>query len=89
MTSFTAPAHIQARVTWDARRQRPASVITAGRRFAVARLVARREEIAAFPASRGPRVIYLLSTDGGEIRLVFDVRLRQWHVEEEALAQAA
>ena len=89
MTFFTAPAHIQARVTWDARRDRPASVVAAGRRFAVTGLVAHREEIAAFPASRGPRVTYLLSTDGGDIHLVFDVRLRHWYIEEAVVARAA
>ncbi|MFN2484462.1 MAG: hypothetical protein ABR509_05925 [Candidatus Limnocylindria bacterium] len=89
MTFIPTPNRIDARVTWDARRDRPATVVAAGRRLSVTRLIARREELAAFPATRGPRVTYLVTTNAGDVRLVFDVRRRAWHVEAAPLAVAA
>jgi hypothetical protein len=41
-----------------------------------------RDERAAYPVERGPRVTYLLETDdGGQATLVFDGRRRRWYVE--------
>ena len=73
------PTH--ARVAWDSRRARPARIVAGGRRLQVLALTGRRDELAAFPADRGPRVTYVLDTDGGEVALVFDARQRAWYIE--------
>ncbi len=71
-----------ARVTWDRRRARPASVTWDGRRVRVVALAARREELAAFPIGHGPRVTYLVETDGaGRASLVFDARAGRWYLD--------
>jgi len=46
-----------------------------------------RDETAAYPAERGPRITLLVETDAGQASLVFDGRQRRWYVE--ALDQAA
>jgi hypothetical protein len=50
-------------------------------------LEAVRDETAAYPAERGPRITFLVETDGGQASLVFDGTHRRWFVE--ALDQAA
>lgn len=77
-----------ARVRWDRQANRPSRIQLADRDLTVTNLTARRDEMAAFPADRGPRVIYLVETaDGGRASLVFDGRRRRWFVE--ALETAA
>jgi hypothetical protein len=76
-----------ARVSWDRRHGRPSSVRVAGRQLTVTRLDAVRDETAAYPAARGPRITYLVETDGGQASLVFDGRRRRWFVD--ALDEAA
>ena len=77
-----------ARVRWDRRMNRPARIQLADRDLSITNLAARRDEMAAFPAERGPRVTYLVETaDGGRASLVFDGRRRRWFVE--ALEAAA
>jgi hypothetical protein len=77
-----------ARVRWDRRMNRPARIQLADRDLTITNLAARRDEMAAFPAERGPRVTYLVETaDGGRASLVFDGRRRRWFVE--ALEAAA
>jgi hypothetical protein len=76
-----------ARVSWDRRRARPSTVRVAGRQLTVTRLDAVRDETAAYPADRGPRITYLVETDGGQASLVFDGRRRRWFVD--ALDEAA
>jgi hypothetical protein len=76
-----------ARVQWDRRQARPATVRVAGRQLTVTALDAMRDETAAYPADRGPRVTYLVETDGGQASLVFDGRRRRWFVD--ALDEAA
>jgi hypothetical protein len=77
-----------ARVRWDRRMNRPARIELADRDLTITNLAARRDEMAAFPAERGPRVTYLVETaDGGRASLVFDGRRRRWFVE--ALEAAA
>lgn len=78
---------VPARVRWDRAAARPASVALGNRRLAVTNLKAVRDEMAAYPASRGPRITLLLDTDAGEASLIFDGRRRRWYVE--ALDQAA
>jgi hypothetical protein len=77
----------EARVRWDRREGRPSTVRVGSRELTVTRLEAIRDETAAYPADRGPRVTYLVETDGGQASLVFDGRRRRWFVD--ALDQAA
>lgn len=77
----------EARVHWDRRRARPSTVRVAGRQLTVTSLDAIRDETAAYPADRGPRITYLVETDGGQASLVFDGRRRRWFVD--ALDEAA
>jgi hypothetical protein len=76
----------EARVRWDRRADRPASVRWSGTTLRVIDLDAVRDERSAYPADRGPRVTYLLRTaGGGRASLVFDGR--RWFVE--AIERAA
>ena len=78
---------VPARVRWDRARSEPASVDVGKRRLSVTGLRAVRDEMAAYPASRGPRITLLLETDAGQASLVYDGRRGRWFVE--ALDQAA
>ena len=71
----------EARVHWDRRQARPSTVRVAGRQLTVTALDAIRDETAAYPADRGPRITYLVQTDGGDASLVFDGRRRRWFVD--------
>ena len=85
-----ALAHIpptEARVRWDRRHSRPAAIRLGDRELTVTAIDAVRDETAAYPAGLGPRVTFLLETDGGQASLVFDARRRRWFVE--ALEAAA
>jgi len=65
---------VAARVRWDRSTDRPIEVRW-GRhnQFRVTRLDAVRDERAAYPAGRGPRVTYVLRTqDGGRAAVAFD-----------------
>ena len=76
-----------ARVHWDRRQGRPATVHVAGRQLTVTGLDAMRDETAAYPADRGPRITYVVETDAGKASLVFDASRRRWFVD--ALDEAA
>ena len=78
---------VPARVRWDRPRSEPASVEVGNRRLSVTGLRAVRDEMAAYPAARGPRITLLLETDAGQASLVYDGRRGRWYVE--ALDQAA
>lgn len=78
---------VSAHVRWDRSRNRPATVRIGERRLTVTTVQAVRDEVSAFRPELGPRVTYLLRTDGGDASLVFDARRRRWYVE--ALDQAA
>jgi hypothetical protein len=80
--ALTRITPVEARVSWDRRASRPASVRWAGHELAVTSLDGVRDERSAYPAGAGPRVTYLLRTDdGGQASLVFDGRRRRWFVE--------
>ena len=80
--ALTRITPIEAHVRWDRRDGRPARISWAGRDVQVAALDKVRDERAAYPADRGPRITYLLRTDdGGAASLVFDGRRRRWFVE--------
>ena len=84
LTKITpTPAHVQ----WDRRHARPGTVRVAGRQLTVTALDAMRDETAAYPADRGPRITYLVETDAGPASLVFDGRRRRRFVD--ALDEAA
>ena len=73
---------VEAQVRWDRSAHRPADFRWQGNHRRVVRLDAVRDELAAYPASRGPRVTYVLGTaDGGRASLVFDGRRRRWFLE--------
>lgn len=76
-----------ARVAWDRRQDRPRSVQLGQRRLVVTGIDSVRDETSAYPAGRGPRVTFLIETDGGQASLVYDGRRRRWYVE--ALEAAA
>lgn len=79
--ALTHIAPVEAHVTWDRRQGRPTNVRIGARRLHVTRLDSVRDETAAFPANRGPRITLLLGTDQGPASLVFDGRRRRWFVE--------
>jgi len=76
-----------ASVRWDRARGRPAAVRVGGRELIITELDAMRDETAAYPADRGPRITYLVETDAGQASLVYDGRRRRWFVD--ALDEAA
>jgi hypothetical protein len=79
--SLTKITPVPARVRWDRRHARPLSVQMGDRQLTVRGLEAVRDETAAYPAERGPRITFLLETDAGQASLVFDGRDRRWFVE--------
>jgi hypothetical protein len=86
--ALTQITPIEARVRWDRRLGRPASIAWGDHLVRVVGLSAMRDERSAYPANRGPRITYLLRTDdGGQAAVVFDGRRRRWYVE--ALDRAA
>jgi hypothetical protein len=86
--ALTKITPIEAHVRWDRRLARPATVAWGQHLVRVVGLSAMRDERSAYPADRGPRVTYLLQTDGGgQASVAFDERRRRWFVE--ALDRAA
>jgi hypothetical protein len=86
--ALTKIGPVEAQVRWDRRRARPASIRWGEHRARVTGLSVVRNEMAAYPADRGPRITYLLETeDGGQATVAFDARRRRWFVE--AIDQAA
>jgi len=77
----------EARVRWDRRLALPAAVRFADRRLRVTAVDTVRDETAAYPVGRGPRITYLVETDAGQASLVFDPRTRRWFID--ALEPAA
>jgi hypothetical protein len=73
-------APVQARVRWDRATNRPAEVTAGDRHLHVVDLDAVRDERAAFPAGRGPRLTLVLRTrEGGRASIAFDGR--RWFLE--------
>ena len=73
-------APTEARVRWDRAANRPAEVTAGGRHLDVIDLDAVRDERAAFPAARGPRLTLVLRTrDGGRASIAYDGR--RWMLE--------
>jgi hypothetical protein len=77
---------IRARVRWDRDAGRPAAVAWQGQHHRVIQLDAVRDERAAYPAERGPRLTFVVRTeDGGRASIAFDGQ--RWLLE--ALEPAA
>lgn len=73
-------APTEARVRWDRAANRPAEVTAGGRHLHVIDLDAVRDERAAFPAARGPRLTLVVRTrGGGRASIAFDGR--RWMLE--------
>ena len=77
---FTGPDSSQ--VESKSRARHPQEILGTG-----TALDAMRDETAAYPADRGPRITYLVETNAGQASLVFDGRRRRWFVD--ALDEAA
>lgn len=76
----------QARVRWDRAANRPSEVSVGDRHLQVVDLDTVRDERAAYPAGRGPRLTLILRTrDGGRAAIAHDGR--SWYLE--ALEPAA
>ena len=76
----------EAHVRWDRTANRPGEVSWDGRHHRVIELDAVRDERAAYPADRGPRLTFVLRTDdGGRASVAYDGR--RWILE--AVEQAA
>lgn len=71
----------QARVRWDARSALPVAISFADRRLTVTAVDAVRDETAASPVGRGPRITYLVETNAGRASIVFDARAGRWFIE--------
>ena len=70
----------EAQVRWDRATDRPVEVSVGGRHLRIVDLDAVRDERAAFPANRGPRLTVVVRTgDGGRASLAFDGR--RWMLE--------
>lgn len=71
---------VQARVRWDRSAARPAEVRWAGHRLRIVQLDGVRDERAAFPVERGPRITFTVrGDDGGRAAVAFDGR--RWFLE--------
>jgi hypothetical protein len=76
---------IETRVRWDRATDRPSHISWNNRHLRVVGLDAVRDERAAFPAERGPRVTLVLGTDdGGRASIAFDGR--RWYLEADERA---
>jgi hypothetical protein len=63
----------EARVRWDRAANRPTEIRWDGHRQLITDLDGVRDERAAYPVGRGPRVTYLVRTaDGGRAAVAFD-----------------
>jgi len=71
---------VEAHVRWDRGADRPAEVSWDGQHRRVVHLDTVRDERAAYPAKRGPRLTLVLRTDdGGRASIAFDGR--RWYLE--------
>jgi hypothetical protein len=72
---------IEAQVSWDAGRAAPREIRWSRYQLKVTGVTSIRDERAAYPADRGPRVTFLLETTGGQASIAFDGRRRRWFVD--------
>lgn len=73
---------VETHIRWDRRRGRPAELRGAGHHLRVVELDRVRDERAAYPAGRGPRLTLEVRTDdGGRAAIAFDGMRRRWFLE--------
>jgi len=73
---------VETHVRWDRSARRPTELRGAGHRLRIVDLDRVRDERAAYPASRGPRLTLTLRTeDGGRAAIVLDPRRGRWFLE--------
>lgn len=73
-------APMEARVRWNRAANRPAEVTIGDRHLHVVDLDTVRDERAAFPADRGPRLTFVVRTrEGGRASIAHDGR--RWYLE--------
>ena len=73
---------VEAAVRWNRRADRPVSVSWNGHQHRIIELDAVRDERAAYPRERGPRVTFVVRMDdGGRAEVTFDGRHRRWYLE--------
>jgi len=73
------PTEVRVRCGWTD--GRPRSVLVDDEQVPVISIDHVRDELAAYPADRGPRRIFDVSTPGARMRLTFERRRRRWLVE--------
>jgi len=75
----TKPTEVDVRVGWlDGR---PRSVVLQHQRVPVLSISQVRDELAAYPADRGPRRIFDVRTPQARVRLSFERQRRRWFME--------
>ena len=79
--ALTRISPVEARVRWDADMAAPREVHWNDHHLTVTGVAAVRDERAAYPANRGPRVTFLLDTSDGQASVAFDGRRGRWFVE--------
>jgi hypothetical protein len=73
---------VPASVGFDPDGRRPERIRFADRDLRVIRVGAVRDERAAYPAGRSPRLTVLVEVETGEaLELVFDTRSRRWFID--------
>ncbi len=83
------PVAVQVRTDWfDGR---PREVTWGDERLTVTRLVAVREEAAAYPVITGPRTLFEVETSRARLSLAYQHRSRRWTVTglDDEVARAA
>jgi hypothetical protein len=80
--ALTSITPVAASVRFDSTQSLPRWVRYADRDLRVVRVDAVRDERAAYPAGRSPRLTVVVEVDTGEsLELVFDARSRRWFVD--------
>lgn len=74
-----APTEVRVRCGWTD--GRPHTVLVDDEQVPVISIDQVRDELAAYPADRGPRRIFDVSTPGARLRLTFERRRRRWLAE--------
>jgi hypothetical protein len=73
------PTEVQVKCGWlDGR---PRSVVLDDRQLPVLSIAQVRDELAAYPADKGPRRIFDVRTPQARVRLSFERRRRRWLLE--------
>jgi hypothetical protein len=75
-------------VVADGTTGRPLQIRVTGRRLAVTHVRSVRDETAAYPASTGPRTVFVVEASGRRFRLIHQLRDRRWLVDELEPGQA-